>query len=325
MRAWSVAITVSVVVVAALEVSWRQMGYRTHVSETEEFWALHRGSVYARSDRDSVVVLLGASRLQMGLSLSRMSFRLPHVRPVQLAITGAHSGPALGDLAEDPDFSGRVLVSITPFGIIMPFGETQRYVEHFRSAGTTKPIDAWANGLVQSVLVAQNSFLSLPQLVRTLGNGRGLPDRLLAPMSRDRSRHADFSLMSDIAGYKEGRVEAARADLSIWEGAPPSISEFRDSVDVLNSQIERIRMRGGDVALVHFPLGPDWSMLNEQYFPRETFWKILENSTSAVTVHYLDWPKLQSFDLPDESHLDQKDMADFTDVLIDILVSLEFF
>jgi hypothetical protein len=66
--------------------------------------------------------------------------------------------------------------------------------------------------------------------------------------------------------------------------------------------------------------GPYWRN-EERLTPRALYWDQIAALTSATTIHFQDLD-LPPFDLPDLSHLEYRDAAAFTHLLLDELVRL---
>ena len=77
--------------------------------------------------------------------------------------------------------------------------------------------------------------------------------------------------------------------------------------------------------MVYFPVEGALLEIHEEYFPKNVFWDAMAEQVSAVTVHFLDEPSLQAFELPDASHLDFRDAPGFTAALIELLAQQGFF
>ncbi|HEX5305977.1 MAG TPA: hypothetical protein VFW82_07825, partial [Dyella sp.] len=67
---------------------------------------IHRGE-------GNATVLIGSSRTLFDVQLPVWQ-QLAGERPIQLALEGTSALPVLQDLADDPDFTGRLLVGVTP-------------------------------------------------------------------------------------------------------------------------------------------------------------------------------------------------------------------
>jgi hypothetical protein len=105
------AVLVFAVLLGCWEAYWRAYGVRPGITNTYALWAIQRRRIDA--GEGDATVLLGASRVYFDIQLPVWE-RLAGRRPIQLAIEGTSPLPFLDDLADDPHFTGRVLVGVAP-------------------------------------------------------------------------------------------------------------------------------------------------------------------------------------------------------------------
>lgn len=113
--------------------------YDSSVTDDVALWINERSRLYGAGRRS--VVLIGASRIQVGVDLDTFALKTG-IRPVQLAINGNSPLPVLENLAQDVDFSGTVICSITGAGPLRGMaGVTAReWVKAYENIGKT-PVD----------------------------------------------------------------------------------------------------------------------------------------------------------------------------------------
>ncbi len=74
----------------------------------------------------------------------------------------------------------------------------------------------------------------------------------------------------------------------------------------------KIRKRGGNVFLIRLPTtGMQWKT-DEADAPKAQYWDSLATLSGMESIHFRDYPELNTFDCPDESHLDGTDVIEFT-------------
>ncbi len=115
LRTWIAAVLVFAVAMAGLEAVGRRLGHRAMVVDSEALWSLERDRVSERRAR--TVVVLGASRMQLGFSTDEFRRRLPDYSVVQLSANGRYPIATLLDLAEDEDFNGVVICSLSALAL----------------------------------------------------------------------------------------------------------------------------------------------------------------------------------------------------------------
>jgi len=87
----------------------------------------------------------------------------------------------------------------------------------------------------------------------------------------------------------------------------------------IENAVKKIPGRGGKVIIVRFPtVGKGWQ-LDEKYAPRQKYGDYWAANTSAVMIHFKDYPSWANFPCPDYSHLDYRDSPAFTRALASII------
>jgi len=297
---------------AGWEAALRSDGFRPTVGDSPAIWALQRG--LAEGSRP--LVLVGASRMQLDVDPVVLSETLK--RPVvQLAIDGSNPMPVLADLAEDESFRGSVWVSLRAEHLLgLAGGRSREYVAHWHEI-RGNPVTRWNTAAVAAVdsrLALRNVRTSLRKLMRP-----ALPHPSYISMRRDRYMPADYAMPGLNFEYlRAARIRGQMKAYGYWANHRPTnrmLRMFDDSVAVLEERVRAIRRRGGEVALIRLPMGPALWATTESVFPRRIFWDRMAARTSARVVHFRDEPSLDSFPLPDDSHLDFRDAPAFTRAL----------
>jgi len=83
---------------------------------------------------------------------------------------------------------------------------------------------------------------------------------------------------------------------------------------------KKIIKHGGSVIIIRFPTDKGHWQLDEQYYPKKQYWDLIANNPQLTAVHFNDVPGLNQFDLPDSSHLNQKDSQAFTRISLDYII-----
>ncbi len=107
------AIATALIVIAVVlcyELCLRNTGVTVDYDDGAALWADKRAMVYEPSDK--AIVFIGSSRIKYDLDQSTWK-SLTNVEAIQLAIEGSCPRPVLADLANDPDFKGKLVVDVT--------------------------------------------------------------------------------------------------------------------------------------------------------------------------------------------------------------------
>ena len=97
------------------------------------------------------------------------------------------------------------------------------------------------------------------------------------------------------------------------------ITGFENKIQQVNRLVTKIKARGGKVVFVRFPTSKKIWKIDEGRYPKEVYWDTFSKLSIAETVHFKDFDLLSGFDLPDGSHLDQRDKVKFTENLVKVI------
>lgn len=304
-------------VLAGFELFWRARGFAPSVTNDAELWAVERGRV-ARAGPDAVI-LVGSSRMQLGIDPEALSRAMGSGRPLQLAIAQGPSIPILADLAADPRVTGTIVCEIHPMVYFDSIHQLAAVAAgHLRTRARFTLADEVERRLrtfSQQVLVASLPDLSPARILRAIERG-AWPVPAAVRLDADRFGRSDSSRMDLSDGYRA----QMRTQWLGWKGVPASPMEVAYSTAIVNRMVADVRARGGDVMFVRMPVDGDVREREERIVPRVKYWDRFAAGVDAVAIHYADHPELAHFELPDGSHLDQRDIADFSTALGEVLV-----
>jgi hypothetical protein len=301
---------------AGAELFARRRGFKPTLLDDADLWCNVRACV--RPNDGNQVLLIGASRLQMDVDPIVIGRELSVDPPLQLAVHGSTSIPALEELAADQHFRGIVLCDVIPAHYFhtseFDGGQQEVYVEHWKS----RPfISSFERGLVTQF--QSNFVLRLLASARS-DNGkhwivaRQLPVPDYVRMLSDRCIIADFDLANK--SYVEGIVERG---LKRSTASPISEFQLRKNLIRIEECVSRIEARGGRVVFLRLPVSGKMRELEERNFPKSKFWDAFRQSSSAQFVDFDDYPSLRCFRCGDGSHLDRRDRQPFSRALAQAL------
>jgi hypothetical protein len=323
----------AVVLTLLFAISWELMlrsgGYDVSYDDGPELWSHKRTQVYHPQDRSTVFI--GSSRIKYDLDIETWK-KLTGNIPVMLAIEGNSPLPVLEHLADDANFSGRVVVDVTeqlfftnsPFNLEYP----REHVAYFNDRTPAQKVSFAINMFLESGLVlldrdnfALNKFLDKLHLKNRPGVfeipniwppefGRITAERQNIMMPRFLT---DSSLIKRVTGNWEFFRK-------INDEKPAEGKKMDSLLSVVKTSVDKIRSRGGDVLFVRTPSsGPFWEM-DQKDFPREKYWDRLLSFTNCKGVHFNDYPNMR-FICPEWSHLSHPDAISFTKQFINILAT----
>jgi hypothetical protein len=312
---WSVTAVVCVALFTAWEGFWRHRGFEPSVTDDAGLWAAERRSL--KIDDPEEVVIVGSSRIQLGINPDAFVAATGWRRPVQLAVAMGASVPVLRHLAE-AGFRGLVICEVNPRIFFEKGRSLDRvvgsYLRKYRSLTLGDIVEERLRAWVQQTFVTPLPALSTRELLLTLRQGR-LPTPQFITVDRDRYRYADYSHLPSL-GDRIRRVRRLRERSELTFLDPQGVGNRVGEVAEL---VRHIREGGGEVIFVRLPTS-DHILENERRtVPRERYWDRLASGTEAIAIHFQDHPELASFTAPDGEHLDREDAVVFARALGKIL------
>jgi hypothetical protein len=330
-----IAVVVTIIVIAATagwELHCRSLGYAPTLNDNEDLWIMARRRVEPES-----IVIIGDSRAWFDCDLDEFQEGLGK-RPIQLAMAGSTTYPALADLADDKNFHGTIICSFVPMLFFAPPGSppmeraekgVKRYHNQTPAQRVSEYFGMW---LEEHVAFLKPDDLSLEGFLNQLP----IPNRpgarvptTFPPYFQTEDRERRARMWEKCA---EPGSELAKRIQQIWiplftpppppSYIPPDVfmakikegiqQRFADTV----AAIEKIRARGGKIVFVRFPHSGGLKELEDKIMPRQQSWDPLLQMTHAPGIYYSDFPELSGFDCPEWSHLTAGDSVEFTKRLV---------
>lgn len=308
-----IATVIFVLLIATIESSLIAAGARASANLSEERWA--RNMELAVQSTDShTTVLLGASQIRAGFSSDAFSARYPNTPLIYLATAGESPFATLLFFAYETDFSGNLIVSIQEEFLEASRLEEQRYLLDFyeREWKIDTRIDFLIEDRYQLFAFRQPRF-ALRNVLESLIRGNGLPTAINWRHNR-RNGESDYYFNRTRPEYLIERRAWHEGDYS-----SAYLEEWTDNFRRMDAAIAVIRERGGQVALVKYPLAASWLTRNRQRFAEDRFWDRVMPESAGLAVDTMAVPELRRFPQLDGNHLDARDKADFTRLLLDTL------
>lgn len=133
--ALAVAAVLFLLAMVAWESGWRAYGAVPGIRNSEGLWAAQRRRIdHGEGDR---TVIIGSSRVLFDLQLPVWE-KLTGRRPIQLALEGTSPMEALEGLADDAEFTGRLVVGVTPGLFFSGFAYRRAAFERYRKETPTQ-------------------------------------------------------------------------------------------------------------------------------------------------------------------------------------------
>lgn len=320
------AVLTSLVLLVAWEWYWRAYGSVPSYRNSNGQWAEQRRRI--DEGEGDKTVLVGASRVLFDVQLPVWE-QVAGVRPIQLAMEGTTPVPMLEDLADDPDFTGRLLIGVAPDIFFSGFSYRGEVVPYYRKQGPSERSGAWLSmHLVEPYFAFYDPDFALNVVVQRQnwperpGAPRGLRVRKLSLSDVDRNTY----LWDKVATDPEYRDICRRTWAQDFDKPLPGMDTPEKMRKVVDEQIDKaaaaiakLRSRGVPMVFVRMPSVGEYYAFEEKHLPRAQTWDRLLQRTGVPGIHFMDYPELQGYELPEWSHLSAPEAARFTAALVPLV------
>lgn len=303
---------VAILAVTSVETWRRHQGYRATVIDDKALWSVQRSLI---GNDSNTLAVLGASRMQLGFSEAAFRRAVPNWGVANLTVNGHYPVATLQDLARNTDFRGVALVAIDARAVFAEFHALQQpWIDYYyRDFGPGLWLNAQMAAAAQSRRVTANPDFSIIRRASAHLSGGIKLQPTYAVFDRHRWGHADYTQVD--AGYHRRHREQGMVEFYTTYPLPEPDAWLAGAQPLLDAAAA-IEARGGRVFLVRMPTDGRYWELDEQYFPRRDYWDRLAAQPGVHALHFRDDERTAHFELPDGSHLDQRDKVAFTEGLL---------
>jgi hypothetical protein len=314
-------LVIVVTVVLSVEIYLRNKGVVIDYDDGAPLWSDKRAMVYEPSDK--AIVFIGSSRIKYDLDQATWN-SLTTFRPIQLAIEGSCPRPILEDLANDPNFKGKLVIDVTEglfFSMAPPNLETAiARIKYFHERTPAQRASFELNAILESQFVFLNKdYFSLNAQLSGLGI-QSRPGVFVEPYFPRNFSMITFGrqhYMTDEFVANTAEVDQVKSNWVFFakmaKSAPPTPPQVYDAIfKSVKENINKIKARGGEVVFVRTPSSGDYYKGETMGFPRDKYWERLLKETACPGIHFMDYPEMDHFDCPEFSHLKLSDAVLFT-------------
>jgi hypothetical protein len=324
------ALVLFVALMAGWEWYWRDFGVRPSYRNSDGQWAQERRRI--NEGEGNKTVLIGASRMLFDVQLPTWE-SVTGERPIQLAMEGTSPVPVLEDLAADPNFTGRLLIDVTPHVFFSAQNYRDQLLPYFRKQSPSQRIGDW---LSMTFLEPYFAFYDPDFALATIVQRQdwpardGVPKRMIPRKLVEHDLDRNTYLWSKVETDPEyhalvreiWRFNFARPVAQVLPGmeTPEKKQKMIDAqIDRTAKAIATLRARGVQVLFLRPPSDGPIHEFEDRELPRATTWDLLLERTGTRGVHYEDYPELQGYYLPEWSHLSASEAVRFTQALVPIV------
>ncbi len=289
----------------------RDQGHLPSVIDTSQLWAQER----SRTNGSDAVVFIGASRTLYGVDLRTVREAMPGSKPVMLALNGAYPVATLKALADDRAFTGTLLVDVDARGLSESNWDAQSAKNHYFEYDWTPN---WAvhrrllNEL-QRHWVFLTPRLGVFPLLKSAITDAEEPFLAYDTLSAQREGFLNFDRVSS-AGLSEMFRVGLVEDLALHP--PPSEERWLRALAPVKKWVQKIEARGGRVIFFVPPVSGHQATLSEAAYPFAQYWQRFITEYHLVGWHYRQSEALIALELPDNSHIDARQKAEYTRLLL---------
>lgn len=317
-KTWLLLVVVLMLFLGSYEYWLKQRGHETSIVSDENLWSYYRSKA---QNNPNALVILGASRAQLGLHSETIRDAIPGKDVFQLTINGQYPMATFEALANDSSFVGEVWVSMVAQSLEPVYWDMQLPRNTYFQEESTwdKNTHAYLSSWLQSQLRFLHPELHGQSLIKKIQELSVFPAPFYVTEYLDLSKAGDYAGLNRDEMVKHF-VEQKRQN---YLNQPPmSLDTWTLQVKKLQALSQKITDRGGQVLLLRMPTDKGHWQLDERYYPKSHYWDVLEGQEGMKAIHFKDYPVLSIFNLPDSSHIDAKDAPIFTLALLNVIANI---
>ena len=325
-----IAVALGILLVAAWEIYWRSQGRVPNIDDNKNLWANQRAKL--ENYKDNTVAFIGSSRILYDIQLD-IWIDETNTDPVMIAAQGASPLPVFKDIVENTDFNGTLLFGVTPpllFSTTYPEANfmkvAQSLVDYYDKRTYAQKLNHKLSVPLQKNLAfirdGDQSWDTDVDL-KTLLNQIHLKERV-GPFYPPFNNFEEITLERHMKMPKRMETDTAYANSvkKVWayilggDFPPP---EREATINATVELAKKFQARGGNLIFVRCPSSGLFQKIEGLGFPRDQFWDVLIEKSGAKAYHYEDYEQFHNLNLPEWSHLAEKDARFFTTELLKIM------
>jgi hypothetical protein len=316
LKAWLLAASLVVLIIAAWEVALRQATLEPNFSDNRALWLSARHRLIQPDE--NIVAILGASRVQRAVDVDVLSEQIN--RPVvQLAIEGSSGLPVLENLAADPRFHGTVVFSIAPAFSFnrrlskLDAGNQADWMRAYLQQSRSRRIEQELRLSVQGLFAFRSTDAALSRTLPAILDTSRLPGPDYKKTYRNRFVSIDQSKF-DGQVSQEGIVDLYRKNTEAY-----AEQDFVELMQYFGTLVDILKAKGSRVYVLRLPSDGAVLEFERRLFPQDKFWNQMQHHVDARFIHFNDYPELNGYLSQDGSHIAAEKAAEFTGQLALVL------
>jgi len=321
-----IGLITAVLLLSGWELYWRVDGSTPSYRNSDGLWAMQRRRIN-RGEGDKTVIS-GSSRLFFNTHLDVWEHEAGE-RPIQLALEGTSPVPLMEDLAEDPDFTGTLLVGVAPGIMFSGYAYRGDTFQHNRDESPSQWLGQRISMLAEPYLAFYHHDFSLFTVIKR----QAWPQREDVVVRMDVRKLATYTRERSARLFSKVETDKAYADYAkkVWAQGFVPIEDrdeewLKDAIENRDAQIERavaatkkLQEKGVEVIFVRCPSEGHYAISEPMFAPRAEHWDVLLEQTGVLGIHYMDHEELQGYWLPEWSHMSGSEGDRFTKALYHVI------
>jgi hypothetical protein len=318
------AVVLVLIFFISFEFYLRHAGAVVDYDDSPELWSNSRAMVYEPADK--ATVFTGSSRIKYDLDIHTWE-KLTNNHAIQLAMVASSPRHFLTDLADDPNFKGRLIVDVTEVVFFGDDGNTypDQFIAYYKKRTPAQKISFELDKPLESNLVflnearyALNSLLGRLHIKDRPGAFGCLdfPSGFV-PVMLDRQNIMTPEFVADTNQHNQ--IKAIWA-LMKNDATPPLSGKPLDSIMLsVKRDVDKIKARGGDVLFTRTPSNGFFWIAEQHMYPRNAYWDRLLAETGCQGIYFRDYPGTANLQCPELSHLAPSEAVIYTQNLVSVL------
>ncbi|PCK07727.1 MAG: hypothetical protein COA42_12760 [Alteromonadaceae bacterium] len=330
-----VAVVLSLSFLTGWELYWRTQTdfYRVGLDDDRNLWAEHRAKLENAGKDD--VVILGSSRSGFNFRTSVWE-EVQGRAPINLSANGKSVGPILVDIITNTDFSGTLVVGVTPLMFFFSGGGPSwdgaaDWVEYYYKQTYAQKLNyALLKPLERNLILLSASEMSnyndldLKSIINNIPlTGRISEGKKLVSFGyndEDRNIYM-YPRMKPNTEYSKAVTDVWAEfmhylpDYSAVEGYMPGLLEGGKQL------IDIFKARGGKVIFVRHKTEQQWTDTISRLFPRDKVWDEFVRLVDCPAYHYEDHSFMSQHVLPEWSHMSAESALVYTRDMVERMIA----
>ena len=319
-RSALLALLLTAVLMGAWEAWVRSEGVTPAYRNSDGQWTEQRRRI--NSGAGDGWAFTGSSRVLFNMQLAVWE-RLDKRHPIQLALEGTAPVAVMEDLADDEDFTGKLIVGVAPGLFFSGYEYRRSAIDRFSTESPTQWFGNQLSMLVEPYLAFYDPDFALPAIIRRQpvpareGVIFDLEIRKLGVVGRDRNTRLWDRIINDEA-FRELTRELWAQNWMPFAKLPPPVQEMllesrQKQLDRAIAATEKLQAKGVEVIFVQMPYEGHYATSEIDIAPRDQTWDVLLERTGALGLHFQDHEEMQGYYLPEWSHMTGEEADRFTE------------